>query len=177
MFPIISINIRGLDPDKMYTIELSFDQIDSHRWRYVSCQWQAGTKADPPINRLPYQHPDSPNYGRTWMKDTITFPKVKLTNKIDHTGTSQVNKNNEEIINKEIFFFCFKVILNSLHKYKPTISIIDVISKKKIYETSFDETEFIAVTAYQNEEVSFFLSSIINLLIDFIIGEIIKNKI
>ncbi len=25
--------------------------------------------------------------------------------------------------------------------------------KKKIYETSFEETEFIAVTAYQNDEV------------------------
>lgn len=28
--------------------------------------------------------------------------------------------------------------------------------KKKIYETSFDETEFIAVTAYQNDEVCTF---------------------
>lgn len=27
------------------------------------------------------------------------------------------------------------------------------MSKEKVYETSFDETEFIAVTAYQNEEV------------------------
>ncbi len=45
-------------------------------------------------------------------------------------------------------------MLNSLHKYKPRISIIDVMLKKKIYETSFDETEFIAVTAYQNDEVN-----------------------
>jgi hypothetical protein len=30
------------------------------------------------------------------------------------------------------------------------------MTKKKIYETSFEETQFIAVTAYQNEEVSFF---------------------
>ncbi len=92
MFPIIGVNIRGLDPDKMYTVELSFEQIDSHRWRYVSAQWQAGTKPDPPIVRLPYQHPDSPNYGRRWMKDSISFPKVKLTNKTDHTENSQVNK-------------------------------------------------------------------------------------
>ena len=28
------------------------------------------------------------------------------------------------------------------------------MSKKKIYETSFEETEFIAVTAYQNDDVS-----------------------
>lgn len=47
-----------------------------------------------------------------------------------------------------------QVVLNSLHKYKPKISIIDVMLKKKIYETSFEETEFIAVTAYQNDEVS-----------------------
>ncbi|CAF3140889.1 unnamed protein product [Rotaria sp. Silwood2] len=134
MFPIISINIRGLDPDKMYTIELSFDQLDSHRWRYASSKWQPGMKPDSQTQRSPYQHPDSPNYGGTWMKDMISFPKVKLTNKIDHSCSSQV-------------------ILNSLHKYKPKISIIDVILKQKIYEISFDETEFIAVTAYQNEEI------------------------
>jgi hypothetical protein len=28
------------------------------------------------------------------------------------------------------------------------------MSKKKIYETSFEETEFIAVTAYQNDDVN-----------------------
>ncbi|CAF3375003.1 unnamed protein product [Rotaria socialis] len=134
MFPIVSINIGGLDPDKMYTVELSFDQLDSHRWRYASCKWQPGMKADETIHRSPYQHPDSPNYGRTWMKDIVAFPKVKLTNKIDQIGTSQV-------------------LLNSLHKYRPRISIIDIMSKTKIYEISFDETEFIAVTAYQNEEV------------------------
>ncbi len=33
---------------------------------------------------------------------------------------------------------------------------------KKIYETSFDETQFIAVTVYQNEEVSFCVISFIN---------------
>ncbi|UJR14261.1 hypothetical protein I4U23_001252 [Adineta vaga] len=131
MFPIISTSIRGLDPEKMYTVELSFDQIDSHRWRFVSCQWQPGMKPEPVINRPAYQHPDSPNYGRTWMRDAISFPKVKLTNKIENTG----------------------VLLNSLHKYRPRISIIDVLSKEKIYETSFDITEFIAVTAYQNEDV------------------------
>jgi hypothetical protein len=30
---------------------------------------------------------------------------------------------------------------------------MDVMLKKIIYETSFEETEFIAVTAYQNDEV------------------------
>lgn len=90
MFPIIAINVRGLDPDKMYTIELTFDQLDNHRWRYVSREWQPGMKPDPVIYRGPYQHPDSPNYGRTWMKEPVSFPKVKLTNKTDQSGSSQV---------------------------------------------------------------------------------------
>lgn len=91
MFPIIAVNIRGLDPDRMYTIELTFDQIDAHRWRYATGQWQPGTKPDPPINRPAYQHPDSPNYGRTWMKDVVVFAKVKLTNKVDNRGSSLVS--------------------------------------------------------------------------------------
>ena len=92
MFPIVSVSIRGLEPEKMYTVELSFDQIDAHRWRYVSGQWQPGTKPDQPIGRPPYQHPDSPNYGETWMKDLVSFSKVKLTNKTNQTGPSQVRQ-------------------------------------------------------------------------------------
>jgi brachyury protein len=96
MFPIVAISIRGLEPEKMYTVELSFDQIDSHRWRYVSGQWQPGTKPDPPIHRAPYQHPDSPNYGETWMRDTVSFSKVKLTNKTNQTGPCQVRNSSKK---------------------------------------------------------------------------------
>lgn len=91
MFPIVAIEVRGLDPDKMYTFELSFEQIDSHRWRYVSGQWQPGLKPDATVNRVAYQHPDSPNYGRKWMKDPILFSKVKLTNKVDRADNSHVS--------------------------------------------------------------------------------------
>lgn len=45
-------------------------------------------------------------------------------------------------------------MLNSLHKYAPRIHIVKVGNGEKIVSTySFAETEFIAVTAYQNEEV------------------------
>ena len=45
-------------------------------------------------------------------------------------------------------------MLNSLHKYKPRIHIVKVGNGDKISSThTFVETEFIAVTAYQNEEV------------------------
>lgn len=45
-------------------------------------------------------------------------------------------------------------MLNSLHKYEPRIHIVKVGGiQKMISSQSFPETQFIAVTAYQNEEV------------------------
>lgn len=46
-------------------------------------------------------------------------------------------------------------MLNSLHKYEPRIHIVKVGGiQKMITSQSFPETQFIAVTAYQNEEVA-----------------------
>ena len=48
-------------------------------------------------------------------------------------------------------------MLNSLHKYDPRIHIIRVgapESNRTVVSHSFPETQFIAVTAYQNEEVN-----------------------
>ena len=47
-------------------------------------------------------------------------------------------------------------MLNSLHKYQPRIHIVRVGNreeKQTISNHSFVETQFVAVTAYQNEEV------------------------
>lgn len=50
-------------------------------------------------------------------------------------------------------------MLNSLHKYEPRIHIVKVGGiQKMISSQSFPETQFIAVTAYQNEEVSSLLT-------------------
>lgn len=47
-----------------------------------------------------------------------------------------------------------QIMLNSLHKYEPRIHIVKVGGiQKMITSQSFPETQFIAVTAYQNEEV------------------------
>lgn len=45
-------------------------------------------------------------------------------------------------------------MLNSLHKYEPRIHIVRVGGPHRMITShSFPETQFIAVTAYQNEEV------------------------
>jgi len=49
-----------------------------------------------------------------------------------------------------------QLVLNSMHRYQPRIHIMKYISKKhqeKIFSYDFTETAFIAVTAYQNDQV------------------------
>ena len=140
MFPVIKISISNLDPRAMYSIAIEFVQLESHRWKYVNGEWAPGGKSEPSSSKSLYTHPESPNFGVHWMKDYITFSKAKLTNK----PTNQQGQ----------------VVLNSLHKYQPKIHVIRVSTDEKpaqrgtIQTFQFPETQFIAVTAYQNENVS-----------------------
>ncbi|MEQ2172740.1 hypothetical protein GOODEAATRI_024388 [Goodea atripinnis] len=86
-----------------------------------------------------YIHPDSPSKGEQWMSKPVAFQKLKLTNNIsDKHGFT---------------------ILNSMHKYQPRFHIVRANDIMKLpYSTFrtyvFPETEFIAVTAYQNEKIT-----------------------
>ena len=99
MFPVFKCSMSGLDSNSMYTILLDFVQVENHRWKYVNGEWVAGGKAEPAAPNCVYVHPDSPNFGSHWMKEPISFSKVKLTNKLN--GGGQVG----------ISFFCFYVFL------------------------------------------------------------------
>lgn len=83
MFPLIRCQIDGLEPRAMYTIVLEFVQLGTHRWKYLNGNWVAGGKSEPPPQNLQtfYIHPDSPNFGAHWIKEVVSFTKVKLTNK------------------------------------------------------------------------------------------------
>eukprot|EP00066_Takifugu_rubripes_P002311 XP_003964153.1 PREDICTED: brachyury protein [Takifugu rubripes] len=134
MFPVLKANVSGLDPNAMYSILLDFVSADNHRWKYVNGEWVPGGKPEPQTPSCVYIHPDSPNFGAHWMKAAVSFNKVKLTNKLNGGG---------------------QVMLNSLHKYEPRIHIVRVGgTRKMITSHSFPETQFIAVTAYQNDEVT-----------------------
>lgn len=68
------------------------------------------------------------------MKEPISFAKVKLTNKTNGNG---------------------QIMLNSLHKYEPRVHLVRVGTEvRQVVTYPFPETQFIAVTAYQNEEVT-----------------------
>uniref|UniRef100_A0A672NG19 T-box transcription factor T n=1 Tax=Sinocyclocheilus grahami TaxID=75366 RepID=A0A672NG19_SINGR len=132
MFPVLKVNVSGLDPNAMYSFLLDFVAADNHRWKYVNGEWVPGGKPEPQAPSCVYVHPDSPNFGAHWMNTSVSFSKVKLTNKLNGGG---------------------QIMLNSLHKYEPRIHIVRVGGPQRMITThSFPETQFIAVTAYQNEE-------------------------
>ncbi|XP_005991073.1 T-box transcription factor T-A [Latimeria chalumnae] len=134
MFPVLKASISGLDPNSMYSILLDFVAADGNRWKYVNGEWVPGGKPEPQSPSCVYIHPDSPNFGAHWMKAPISFSKVKLSNKMNGGG---------------------QIMLNSLHKYEPRVHIVKVGGPQKMINShSFPETQFIAVTAYQNEEIT-----------------------
>ncbi|KAK2193145.1 hypothetical protein NP493_14g01019 [Ridgeia piscesae] len=135
MFPVIRVSISGLDPSAMYSVLVDFGPVDQQRWKYMNGDWVSGGKAEPSRTPTVYVHPDSPNFGSHWMKEPVSFSKVKLTNKMHGTG---------------------QVVLNSLHKYQPRVHILRVGEgvQKTVASHSYPETQFVAVTAYQNEEIT-----------------------
>ncbi|KAF7660267.1 hypothetical protein LDENG_00285250 [Lucifuga dentata] len=138
MFPVLKVSISGLDPSSMYSILLDFVPADGCRWKFVNGEWVAAGRAEGRGegrgHGSVYIHPDSPNFGAHWMKAAVTFNKVKLTNKVNGGG---------------------QIMLNSLHKYEPQLHIVCVGSRHRLVSNvSFRETQFIAVTAYQNEEIT-----------------------
>uniref|UniRef100_H3CJA9 T-box transcription factor Ta n=1 Tax=Tetraodon nigroviridis TaxID=99883 RepID=H3CJA9_TETNG len=138
MFPVLRTSVTGLDPNAMYSVLLDFVAADNNRWKYVNGEWVPGGKPEPQGPSCVYIHPDSPNFGAHWMKAPISFSKVKLSNKLAEANAA----------------LC-QIMLNSLHKYEPRIHIVKVGGvQKMITSQSFPETQFIAVTAYQNEEIT-----------------------
>ncbi|KAM9483819.1 T-box brain protein 1-like [Salvelinus alpinus] len=146
MFPFLSFNISGLDPTAHYNIFVDVILADPNHWRFQGGKWVPCGKADTNVtgNRV-YMHPDSPNTGAHWMRQEISFGKLKLTNnKGGSNNTGQM------------------VVLQSLHKYQPRLHVVEVnedgtedsSQPGRVQTFTFTETQFIAVTAYQNTDIT-----------------------
>ncbi|XP_066556450.1 T-box transcription factor TBX18 isoform X2 [Amia ocellicauda] len=148
MFPAMRVKISGLDPHQQYYIAMDIIPVDNKRYRYVyhSSKWMVAGNADSPVPPRVYIHPDSPASGETWMRQVISFDKLKLTNnELDDQG---------------------HIILHSMHKYQPRVHIIrkecgeDLSPVKSVpvgegvKAFSFPETVFTTVTAYQNQQIT-----------------------
>ncbi|KAI3356045.1 hypothetical protein L3Q82_017313 [Scortum barcoo] len=148
MFPAMRVKIAGLDPHQQYYIAMDIVPVDNKRYRYVyhSSKWMVAGNADSPVPPRAYIHPDSLASGDTWMRQVVSFDKLKLTNnELDDQG---------------------HIILHSMHKYQPRVHVIrkdfsselspnkPVPSGEGVKTFSFPETVFTTVTAYQNQQIT-----------------------
>ncbi|NWI39161.1 TBX10 factor, partial [Picathartes gymnocephalus] len=114
MFPTFQVKLSGLDPLADY----------------------------PSAPGRVHFHPDSPAKGAQWMRQIVSFDKLKLTNNLlDDNG---------------------HIILNSMHRYQPRFHVVFVdprrdserFAHQNFKSFSFPETQFMAVTAYQNHRIT-----------------------
>ncbi|XP_025987381.1 optomotor-blind protein isoform X5 [Solenopsis invicta] len=142
MFPAYKVRVFGLDKQASYILLMDIVASDECRYKFHNSRWMVAGKADPEMPKRMYIHPDSPSSGEQWMQKVVSFHKLKLTNNIsDKHG------------------FVSTTILNSMHKYQPRFHLVRANDILKLpYSTFrsyvFKETEFIAVTAYQNEKIT-----------------------
>ena len=75
---------RKLRNRKVFKMEWSFLLF---RYAYHSSKWVVAGNADAPMPGRVYIHPDSPALGEDWMRQVVSFDKVKLTNnELDQQG-------------------------------------------------------------------------------------------
>ncbi|XP_068166942.1 T-box transcription factor 16 [Antennarius striatus] len=139
MFPHCKVQLSGLVPCAKYILLVDLVPEDGFRYKWNKEKWEVAGKAEPQPPCRTYLHPDSPAPGGHWMKQAVSFLKLKLTNNtLDQHG---------------------HIILHSMHRYHPRFHIVqadDLFSVRwSVFQTfSFPETSFTAVTAYQNTKIT-----------------------
>ncbi|XP_022258030.1 putative T-box protein 7 [Limulus polyphemus] len=139
MFPVISVRFTGLDPKKYYTVYLDFFLADCYIWKFNKTHWIPVGPTEPQSRQMKYEHSESPATGHFWMSSDVVFTKLKLTNKKDSPEGN--------------------VILTSHHRYQPRVNIVEstpdgTTIPSTLMSHYFPETQFIAVTAYQNTDIT-----------------------
>ncbi|XP_077601763.1 T-box transcription factor TBX3 [Crocuta crocuta] len=159
MFPPFKVRCSGLDKKAKYILLMDIIAADDCRYKFHNSRWMVAGKADPEMPKRMYIHPDSPATGEQWMSKVVTFHKLKLTNNISDKHGFTLAFPSEHATWQGNYSFGTQTILNSMHKYQPRFHIVRANDILKLpYSTFrtylFPETEFIAVTAYQNDKIT-----------------------
>ncbi|XP_028997271.1 uncharacterized protein LOC114849727 isoform X3 [Betta splendens] len=149
MFPYCRYRLAGLDPEQLYSLVLSIVPSDQKRYRWGTSKWEVTGPAEHQgaqgVIRA-YSHHYSPCRGADWMGGLVSFYKLKLTN-----NTQDVDGH---------------IILHSLHRYIPRLHVIPVpdgvaptygqpvAMGPESMTFTFPQTEFMAVTTYQNFRIT-----------------------
>lgn len=148
MFPYCRYRLSGLDPDQMYSLVLSIVPSDAYKYRWHDFKWEKIAQAEQQAQGLirAFAHQNSPCRGSEWMGSLVSFYKLKLTN-------------NPQLQDGHI-------ILHSMQRYIPRIHVIPipndgvlrpdvpVVMGPESVTFTFPQTEFMAVTTYQNFKIT-----------------------
>eukprot|EP00063_Salmo_salar_P025395 XP_014000230.1 PREDICTED: MAX gene-associated protein-like isoform X2 [Salmo salar] len=151
MFPYCRYHLTGLEPTRRYALVLSITPIDTYRHRW-NLEWEPSGPGEPhtQASSRVFPHQDSSALGKVWMASLVSFYKLKLTNHcLDQEG---------------------HVMLHSMHRYRPSLHVIPIaegedlgfdpkllylqLFSPKVMTFTFPQTEFYAVTSYQNTMIT-----------------------
>ncbi|XP_044869252.1 T-box transcription factor TBX6 [Mauremys mutica] len=138
MFPQLKVSVTGLDPEAKYLLLVDMVPAGASRYKWQGQRWEASGKAElPPPDRV-YIHPDSPASGAHWMRQPVSFHRLKLTNNtLDPHG---------------------HLILHSMHRYQPRVHVVGAGGPGGrgggCASFTFPETAFLTVTAYQSPKIT-----------------------
>lgn len=148
MFPYCRYRLAGLDPERLYNLVLSIVPSNQNRYRWSTSKWEVTGPAEHQAQGLirAFSHHYSPCKGSEWMGGLVSFYKLKLTNNSqDQDG---------------------HIILHSMHRYIPRLHVIPVpdgvvhtsgqpvVMGPESMTFTFPQTEFMAVTTYQNFRIT-----------------------
>uniref|UniRef100_A0A3Q3JYN2 T-box domain-containing protein n=1 Tax=Monopterus albus TaxID=43700 RepID=A0A3Q3JYN2_MONAL len=148
MFPYCRYRLAGLDPERQYSLVLSIVPSDQYKYRWNTSKWEVTGKAEHQAQGLirAFAHHYSPCRGSEWMSGLVSFYKLKLTNNPqDQDG---------------------HIVLHSMHRYIPRLHVIPVpdgavptsdqpvVMGPESITFTFPQTEFMAVTTYQNFRIT-----------------------
>ncbi|XP_038071513.1 uncharacterized protein LOC119740315 [Patiria miniata] len=168
MFPCVVITMLGMDPTTLYRVQMELDASDRRRYKFINGKWVPVGKADAePPNKL-FEHPDSPSLGAFWMQDRVSFAKLKITNNKETGGTNTVlhsmHRYTPRIIITQLRCSSANVRGIAAPCSDPNLPTEGGVphyrqlpaavggSRPSCFE--FEETAFIAVTAYHSEQIT-----------------------
>ncbi|KAM9779041.1 MAX gene-associated protein isoform 4-T6 [Syngnathus typhle] len=141
MFPYCRYRLTGLDPERHYSLMLSIVPSDKYKYRWNSPKWEvvgpAEYQTQVPVRG--FSHHYSPCRGSDLMGCMLSFYKLKVTN-------------NPKDLEGHI-------VLTSMHRYIPQLHVIPLLNGDitpplvmgpESLTFTFPQTEFMAVTTYQN---------------------------
>nr|XP_039255505.1 T-box transcription factor TBX6-like isoform X1 [Styela clava] len=143
MFPVLEYDVKGLHPQKLYSVFVDFVLANKYVWKFSEQKWNpSGLAPEEDFYDKSHRvclHPDSPASGDVWNKRGVSFSKMKLSNHL-HSDSD-------------------KLSLKSLHKYQPRLHVVEVDPRDPSIQTNLrtfiiPKTQFMTVTLYHNTDVA-----------------------